>query len=98
MLREKAIVPDFKTKHNADPTEEQVMASFRAVFRLAWEYFYKIQKEKGGALHYTPTSIYKSYNSIKTTAKNGNINGNSTSQHFTSGIDHNGTFDPKRGY
>lgn len=96
MLREKAITPDFKTKWNKEPTEEQVIVSFRAVFRLAWEYFYKIQKEKGGALHYTPTSIYKSYNHIKTTAQNGNIN--ATNQHFASGIDHNGTFDPKRGY
>lgn len=100
MLREKAIAPDFKNKFSADPTDEQMIASFRAVFRLAWDYFRKIQKEKGGALHYTPTSIYKSYNQIKTTAtKNGNINGSpATGTTFGSGIDHNGTFDKTRGY
>src|SRR5690606_24865848 len=100
MLREKAIAPDFKNKFSADPTDEQMIASFRAVFRLAWDYFRKIQKEKGGALHYTPTSIYTNYNRIKTTAtKNGNINGSpATGTTFGSGIDHNGTFDKTRGY
>jgi len=104
MLRDKAICPDFKAKNNAEPTEEQIIGSFRAVFRLAWEYFYKIQKEKGGALHYTPTSIYKSYNNIKTTAKNGNINGSTVvsadgkTYQFGQGINDTGTFDPRRGY
>ena len=102
-LRDKAIVPDFKKKFNKEPTEEQMTNSFRAVFRLAWDYFYKIQKDTGGALHYTPTSVYKSYNSIKTTAQNGNINGTTTNNgagagRFGQGVDHNGTFDPKRGY
>ena len=92
MLREKAIVVDFKNKWNAEPTEEQVMGSFRAVFRLAWEYFYKIHKEKGGALHYTPTSIYKSYNAIKTTAQNGNINGNGRTTDAERDIYHRHTF------
>ncbi|HRI60647.1 MAG TPA: hypothetical protein PK228_13010 [Saprospiraceae bacterium] len=102
-LRDKAIVPDFKKKFNKEPTDEQMTNSFRAVFRLAWDYFYKIQKDTGGALHYTPTSVYKSYNNIKTTAQNGNINGttkiNGTgANRFGQGVDHNGTFDPKRGY
>lgn len=102
-LRDKAIVPDFKKKFNAEPTDEQMTNSFRAVFRLAWDYFYKIQKDTGGALHYTPTSVYKSYNNIKTTAQNGNINGTTTingagANRFGQGVDHNGTFDPKRGY
>ncbi len=103
MLRDKAIIPDFKKKFNKEPTDEQMTNSFRAVFRLAWDYFYKIQKDTGGALHYTPTSVYKSYNNIKTTAQNGNINGTTTingagANRFGQGVDHNGTFDPKRGY
>lgn len=104
-LREKAIAPDFKAKFRAEPTEEQIIGSFRAVFRLAWDYFRKIQKETGGALHYTPTSVYKSYNNIKTTAKNGNINGSTAvvgsdgkTYQFGQGINDTGTFDPKRGY
>ena len=104
-LREKAIAPDFKKKFNVEPTDEQIIGSFRAVFRLAWDYFRKIQKETGGALHYTPTSVYKSYNNIKTTAKNGNINGSTAvvgsdgkTYQFGQGINDTGTFDPKRGY
>jgi len=104
MLRDKAIAPDFKTKFNADPTDEQIIGSFRAVFRLAWDYFHKLQKDTGGAMHYTPTSIYKSYNNIKTTAKNGNINGSTVigadgkTYQFGQGINDTGTFDPRRGY
>jgi len=103
-LREKAIAPDFKAKFRTEPTEEQIIGSFRAVFRLAWDYFRRIQKETGGALHYTPTSVYKSYNNIKTTAKNGNINGSAVvgsdgkTYQFGQGINDTGTFDPKRGY
>jgi hypothetical protein len=104
-LREKAIAPDFKKKFNVEPTDEQIIGSFRAVFRLAWDYFRKIQKETGGALHYTPTSIYKSYNNIKTTAKNGNINGSTgvigadgKTYQFGQGINDTGSFDPRRRY
>lgn len=45
-----------------------------AIFDRAWEYFRHIQSDKGGAIHFTPESIYRSYNTLKT-FKNGN-NGN----------------------
>jgi len=85
------------------PTDSEIDDCFRLIFTKAWHYFRKIQKDKGGALHYNPTSVYKSYNTIKTFRVNGNINGITTANgapgtHFKSGVDHTGTFDPTRGY
>lgn len=97
-LRVKAIGPDLKAKLNRDPTEGEIIISFRAVFVFAWDYFYRIQKETSGALCFTPTNIYKSYNKIKST-HNGNRKGAAVTQSpLGRGINDNGGFDPKSGY
>lgn len=57
------------------PTDSEIDACFRLIFIKAWHYFRKIQKDTKGAFHYTPTSIYTSYNRIKTFNVS-NINGN----------------------
>lgn len=100
----KKIIDDgFPAKNEGrQPTESQLDDCFRLIFTKAWYYFRKIQKDKSGAFHYTPTSVYKSYNVIKTFSINGN-NGTTTNNgagagRFGQGVDHNGTFDPKRGY
>lgn len=72
-LRDRAIIPDYKNKFQHEPNDEEIDLTFKAFFKLAWMYFRKIQKDTKGALHYTPTSVYKSYNAIKTFKQNGNI-------------------------
>lgn len=100
----KIIDTGFPSKNEGrKPNDAEIDDCFRLIFTKAWHYFRKIQKDKGGALHYNPTSVYKSYNTIKTFRINGNINGittanGSTGTHFKSGVDHTGTFDPTRGY
>ena len=97
-LRVNAIDPDFKTRWNRVASEEDILISFRAVFDFAWDYFYRIQKETGGALCFTPTNIYKSYNKIKST-KNGNSkSAPATKSPLGRGINENERFDPRSGY
>lgn len=74
-IRDFAIIPDWKTKYKREPNETELDDCFRIIFTLGWHYLRKIQKEKGGAHHYTPTTIYKQYNPIKTFKHNGsNVN------------------------
>ena len=74
----KIIEPGFAEKNNgAMPNDQELDDCFRAYFLKAWQYFYKLQKDTAGAFHYTPTTIYKSFNQIKS-FKNGNINGSTT--------------------
>lgn len=92
-LKEQAILPDYRNKFHHDPNDEELDVTFRAFFTLAWNYFRKIQKDKKGALHYTPTSIYKQYNAIKTFKQNGSdiiITGQQepSGAVFGQGIDH----------
>lgn len=100
-LRKLAIEPDFKNKMGHLPNDEEFFASFRAVMTLSFKYFRKIQKETNGALHYTPSSIYSSYNKIKN-FKNGNTNNNGSigvqPSKFGQGGNQNGKFDPAKGY
>jgi hypothetical protein len=100
-LRKLAIEPDFKNKMGHLPNDEEFFASFRAVMTLSFKYFRKIQKETNGALHYTPTSIYSSYNKIKN-FKNGNTNNNGSlggqPSKFGQGGNQNGKYDPAKGY
>jgi hypothetical protein len=100
-LRKLAIEPDFKTKIGHIPNDEEFFASFRAVMTLSFKYFRKIQKETNGALHYTPSSIYSSYNKIKnfkngTNNNNGSIGGQPSK--FGQGGNQNGKYDPAKGY
>ena len=99
-LRKLAIEPDFKNKMGHLPNDEEFFASFRAVMTLSFKYFRKIQKETNGALHYTPSSIYSSYNKIKNfkngTNNNGSIGGQPSK--FGQGGNQNGKFDPAKGY
>lgn len=99
-LRKLAIEPDFKNKIGHEPNDEEFFASFRAVMTLSFKYFRKIQKETNGALHYTPSSIYSSYNKIKNfkngTSNNGSIGGQPSK--FGQGCNQNGKFDPAKGY
>ena len=100
----KIIEPGFAEKNNgAMPNDQELDDCFRAYFLKAWQYFYKLQKDTAGAFHYTPTTIYKSFNQIKS-FKNGNINGNTINGTtgnkfgFGQGVNDTGAFDPKRGY
>lgn len=99
-LRKLAIEPDFKNKMGHIPNDEEFFASFRAVMTLSFKYFRKIQKETNGALHYTPSSIYSSYNKIKNfkngTNNNGSIGGQPSK--FGQGGNQNGKYDPAKGY
>ena len=74
-LRELAIVGDFKAKYGNDPTDDELEKAIEAIFIRAWDYFKHIQGDKGGAIHYTPESIYRSYNTLKTFKNNSNNNG-----------------------
>jgi len=74
-LRELAITEDFKAKYGNNPNEDELEKAIEAIFVRAWDYFKHIQGDKGGAIHYTPESIYRSYNTLKT-FKNSNNNGN----------------------
>lgn len=74
-LRELAIVGDFKAKYGSLPNDDELEKAIEAIFFRAWDYFKHIQGDKGGAIHYTPESIYRCYNTLKT-FKNGNNNGN----------------------
>lgn len=70
-LREKAIIPSLtekrKLKGEVGPiSEPELLISARAVFSLAWDYFQRIATETGGTRHYTPQSIYKNFNTLKT--------------------------------
>lgn len=70
-LREKAIIPSLTEKRKkagkeGPISEEELLASARAVFSLAWDYFQRIASETGGSRHYTPQSIYKNFNTLKT--------------------------------
>lgn len=100
-LRKLAIEPDFKNKMGHLPNDEEFFTSFRAVMTLSYRYFRKIQKETNGALHYTPSSIYSSYNKIKN-FKNGNTNNNGSlggqPSKFGQGGNQNGKYDPDKGY
>jgi hypothetical protein len=65
-LMNEGIIPDFKKKYNREPDESEKINSMKAVFERAWQYFFDLSKTKGGvARNYTPTSIYKGYNTIK---------------------------------
>jgi len=97
-LREKAIAPDFKTKHKKEPSEEDLATSFKAVFGVAWDYFYKIQKSTGGALCFTPTNIYKSYNKIKSSLNGNSKNTAATQSALVGAANDPGKFDSKWGY
>lgn len=96
----KSIETGYKKKTGHDPNDEQLDDCFRLLFTRAWNYFRKIQKDTGGALHYTPTSIYRSYNTIKTFGKNGSNTtyADAAGIKFGNGIDHRGIFDPTLGY
>lgn len=73
-LKDIGIIPDFETRFSQKPNDDELEKAIKAVFRLAWNYFRHIQADKGGAIHFTPESIYRSYNTLKT-FKNGNSNG-----------------------
>jgi len=67
-LREKAIIPSLREKLKSEGpfSEAELLKSARAVFSLAWDYFQRIATETGGSRHYTPQSIYKNFNTLKT--------------------------------
>jgi hypothetical protein len=70
-LREKAIIPSLTEKRKREGkegsiSEAELLISARAVFSLAWDYFQRIATETGGSRHYTPQSIYKNFNTLKT--------------------------------
>lgn len=70
-LREKAIIPSLTEKRKREGkegpiSELELLMSARAVFSLAWDYFQRIATETGGTRHYTPQSIYKHFNTLKT--------------------------------
>jgi hypothetical protein len=67
-LRERAIIPSLreKLKHEGPFSEAELLKSARAVFSLAWDYFQRIATETGGSRHYTPQSVYKNFNTLRT--------------------------------
>lgn len=71
-LRTIGIKPDFIKKYGREPDEDEMALAVEAIFSRAWDYFKHIQGDKGGAIHFTPESIYRSYNTLKTFNNNGN--------------------------
>jgi hypothetical protein len=104
LLKEKGIVPDYEKKYNRKPTDDELDASFEAVFIRAWEYLARISKDKQQPfVNFTPASVYNNYNILKTAKNNGNINpsagtANVGSPAFNTGINDNGKFDTRVGY